>query len=58
MLFIKGALNIADFFTKALPVIRHRVLAPFSAVDPDDNLSNIYINLNNLNVVSLLYDAC
>jgi hypothetical protein len=58
VLFIKGALNIADFFTKALPVIRHRVLAPFSAVDPDDNLSNIYINLNNLNVVSLLYDAC
>jgi hypothetical protein len=60
VLFIPGALNIADFFTKALPVIRHRALAAFSfsAVDPDDDLAKIYINLNNLNVGSLLYDAC
>jgi hypothetical protein len=58
VLFIPGAVNIADFFTKALPVIRHRALAPFSAVDPDDDLHNLYLNLNNLNVVSLLYDAC
>jgi hypothetical protein len=49
-LFIPGVCNISDFFTKALPVLRHRVLAPFSAVDPDDDVSRIYYNLN---VVSL-----
>jgi hypothetical protein len=48
VLFIPGAINIADFFTKALPVIR---------VDPDDDddITTLYCNLN---VVSLLYDAC
>jgi hypothetical protein len=55
VLFIPGALNIADFFTKALPVLRHRALAPYSAVDPDDDITDLYCNLN---VVSLLYDAC
>ena len=55
MLFIPGAVNIADFFTKALPVLRHRALAPYSAVDPDDDITNLYCNLK---VVSLLYDAC
>ena len=55
MLFIPGASNIADLFTMALPVLRHRALAPFSAVDPDDDLTNLYLNIN---VVSLLYDAC
>jgi hypothetical protein len=37
VLFIPGAVNIADFFTKALPVHRHCALAPYSAVDPDDD---------------------
>ncbi len=26
--------NIADYFTKALPLLRHRALAPFIALDP------------------------
>jgi hypothetical protein len=42
VLFIPGACNIADFFTNALLVLRHRALAPFSAVDPDDDTSRIY----------------
>jgi hypothetical protein len=54
VLFIPGAINIADFFTKASPVIRLRALAPFSAVDPDDDITKFYCNLN---VVLLLYDA-
>ncbi len=29
VLFIRGLHNVADFFTKPLPVARHRVLAPF-----------------------------
>ena len=48
VLFIPGAINIADFFTKALPVLRHRVLAPFSAVDPDDDITKLYCNLNSI----------
>ena len=31
---IPGAINIADFFTKSLPVHRHKLLAPFIASDP------------------------
>jgi hypothetical protein len=42
VLFVPGLRNIADFFTKALPVDRHRTLAPFSAIDPDDDISNLY----------------
>ena len=30
---VPGIYNIADFFTKSLPVARHRALAPFIAVD-------------------------
>jgi hypothetical protein len=55
VIFVPGVINIADFFTKALPVARHRVLAPFSAVDPDYNLHTLH---SKLNIVSLLYDAC
>jgi hypothetical protein len=35
---------VADFFTKALPVARHRVLAPFIAADPCDSISNLTIS--------------
>jgi hypothetical protein len=42
VLFVPGLRSIADFFTKALPVARHRILAPFSAIDPDDDISNLY----------------
>jgi hypothetical protein len=33
VIHIPGATNLADFFTKPLPVFRHRVLAPFIATD-------------------------
>jgi hypothetical protein len=49
--------NVADFFTKALPVARHRTLAPFFAVDPDDNVDLHKLDLNKLNVLSMIYDA-
>jgi hypothetical protein len=39
---VQGRRNIADFFTKALPVARHCTLAPFSAIDPDDDISQLY----------------
>ena len=31
---VKGLRNVSDFFTKSLPFIRHKVLAPFVASDP------------------------
>jgi hypothetical protein len=31
---VRGQWNVADFFTKSLPVSRHKVLAPFIASDP------------------------
>jgi hypothetical protein len=46
VLFVPGRRNIADFFTKALPVARHRTLAPFSAIDPDDDISNLYYTVH------------
>ena len=42
VLFVPGRKNISDFFTKALPVARHRTLAPFSAIDPDDDISKLH----------------
>jgi hypothetical protein len=33
VVFVPGKKNLADFFTKALPVARHKVLVPFFAVD-------------------------
>jgi hypothetical protein len=53
--FVPGIRNHADFFTKALPVARHKLLAPFSAVDPDDDVASLFSN--NLNILSCLYDA-
>jgi hypothetical protein len=34
IIFVPGKNNVADFFTKALPVARHRTLASFFVVDP------------------------
>jgi hypothetical protein len=31
---VKGLRNVADYFTKSLPLIRHKILAPFIASDP------------------------
>jgi hypothetical protein len=36
--------NVADFFTKPLPVARHRVLASFIAADPANDDSTIALN--------------
>ncbi len=58
VIFVPGLRNVADFFTKALPVARHRILAPFFGIDPDDNVDLHTLYLRNLNVLSLLYDAC
>jgi hypothetical protein len=33
---LRGRWNIADFFTKTLPLARHRFFAPFVAVDAPD----------------------
>ena len=43
VVFVPGKKNLADFFTKALPVARHKVLAPFFAVDEDSILRGIGI---------------
>ena len=37
IVFVPGLQNLADFFTKALPVSRHQSLAPFIAFDDGDN---------------------
>jgi hypothetical protein len=55
VLFIRGLHNVADFFTKPLPVARHRVLAPFNAADPADDDSTIA--LNNLSISSIIFAA-
>jgi hypothetical protein len=57
LIFVLGLRNAADFFTKALPVARHRTLAPFFAVDPDYNVDLHNLDLNKLNVLSMIYDA-
>jgi hypothetical protein len=44
VVFIRGLHNVADFFTKPLPVARHRVLAPFNTADPDDDDHTIVLN--------------
>ena len=54
-LFSRGLHNVADFFTKPLPVARHRVLAPFIVADPADNDPNIA--LHNLSISSILFAA-
>jgi hypothetical protein len=53
--FVPGIRNHSDLFTKALPVARHKLLAPFSAVDPDDYVTQLFSN--KLNILSCLYDA-
>jgi hypothetical protein len=43
---LRGRWNIADFFTKTLPLARHRFFAPFVAVDaPDSPLPRLHIDL-------------
>jgi hypothetical protein len=33
---VAGDVNIGDFFTKALPRIKHAQFAPYCALDPED----------------------
>jgi hypothetical protein len=49
--FVHGLSNIADFFTKALPVSRHRAIAPLISLDPDESTldtDNAKYNLSKL----------
>ncbi len=39
--YVPGLQNIADFFTKALPVARHKLLAPYVALDDSDRLDDL-----------------
>jgi hypothetical protein len=57
VLFIRGLHNVADFFTKPLPVTRHRVLALFIAADPADNDPNIALHNLSLSISSILFAA-
>ncbi len=34
---VAGVVKVADFFTKALPHIKHAQFAPYCALDPQDN---------------------
>jgi hypothetical protein len=36
---VAGENNVSDFFTKALPRLKHLQFAPFCAIDPVDDVS-------------------
>jgi hypothetical protein len=55
VVFIRGLHNVADFFTKPLPVAHHRVLAPFIAADPADDDPHTTIALPNSTISSILF---
>ena len=50
MVFVPGLQNLADFFTKSLPVARHKILAPFIAADNDNDSidSTVPLTLTNI----------
>jgi hypothetical protein len=54
VVFVPGLQNLADFFTKALPVARHLSLAPFIAFDDSDDIDDI---ANKLKLSTLLFAA-
>jgi hypothetical protein len=54
VLFVPGKKNLADFFTKALPVARHKALAPFFAVD-DDSTDSIDLRLSTILFAASLF---
>jgi hypothetical protein len=52
--------NLAKFFTKSLPVARHRVLASFITVDDDVvvDIDTVHLKLSNiLFVAALLHNS-
>ncbi len=55
VLFVPGKnnKNLADCFTKTLPVARHKVLAPFFAVVDDDSTDSI-----DLRFKAIYYSFC
>jgi hypothetical protein len=53
VLFVPSKKNLADFFTKALPVARHKALAPFFAVD-DDSTDSIDLRLSTIRFAASL----
>jgi hypothetical protein len=49
VVFVFGLRNLADFFTKSLPVACHKVLAPFIATDDDDVvIDTVHLKLTNI----------
>jgi hypothetical protein len=54
VLFVPGKKNLADFFTKALPVARHKAFAPFFAID-DDSTGCIDLRLSTILFVASLF---
>ena len=59
VVFVPGAQNLADCFTKSLPVGRHTTMAPFLASDDDDpeTLSSTNLTLSKLLFAAALYDT-
>ncbi len=39
--YVPGLQNIADFFTKALPDARHKILAPYVALNDSDSINDL-----------------
>jgi hypothetical protein len=54
VVFVPGVQNLADFFTKSLPVGRHTTMAPFFAADDDDPDT---VDSTNLTLSKLLFAA-
>jgi hypothetical protein len=57
VVFVPGLRNLADFFTKSLPVARHKVLAPFIATDDDDSVDSRLTLTNILFAAALLHNS-
>jgi hypothetical protein len=58
VVFVPGAQNLADFFTKSLPVGRHITMAPFLAADDDDpDIDSTNLTLSKLLFAAALYDT-
>jgi hypothetical protein len=59
VVFVPGAQNLADFFTKSLPVGRRITMAPFLAADDDDpdTVDGTNLKLSKLLFAAALYDT-
>jgi hypothetical protein len=55
--YVPGLQNITDFFTKALPVARHKLLTPYVALDDSESLDDrlqAELKLSSLSCAALL----